>query len=444
LSWNSRNEKFFTRSLRGRKAAKRFYELFMKDLSALRARLRKAGLKPASALAPPVRKTPAVPVDWPGRSVVTPLGSYFFAEYRYAPEWRHGRSALAKFLEASPLPDFLEVADGTSPTEMVFMDIETTGLAGGAGTLAFLVGTGSFDDEGFIVRQYFLPDPSGEAAMLEAALGEMESAKSLVTFNGRVFDVPILQSRAALRLRRLDALTRPAHLDLLVHARRLWRGRMESCALRCLETDLLDVRRSTEDVPGGLIPYLYREYLRTNDPSLMAGVLYHNVQDVLSMAVLAAEVIERYRWKPGEIGDPLDAMAMGFIYRGLGRAALAEESFRAALRADLAVIDRVRALEGLADLLKTGGGFDRAAEIWEAWHAAAPDDPLPCVELAKYYEWRVRDLGSALRWGRCAMEAAGSVTDARRRRELERAVAHRMKRLAKKQKGANRKRKVRA
>jgi uncharacterized protein YprB with RNaseH-like and TPR domain len=411
----------------------------MKDLSALRARLRQAGLKPASSLPPPVRKARAIPVDWPGREVVTPIGSYFLAEFKYAADWRHGNRPLSIFLKTSPLPNLLEIPEGTSPAEMIFMDTETTGLAGGAGTMAFLVGTGFYAADGFVLRQYFLPDPSGEAAMLEASLGEMESQKALVTFNGRVFDVPILQSRAAQRLRRFDALTRIAHFDLLIHARRLWSRRLESCALHSLETDLLDVRRSSEDVPGGLIPYLYREYLRTNDPNLMAGVLYHNAQDILSMAVLAADVVERYRRPPAELEDPLDALAMAFIYRGLGRLSLAEEGFRAALEAGLAGEEQVRALEGLANLFKMGGDFEKAVGIWERWHAAAPDDPLPCVELAKFYEWRVRDLEPAMRWAEFACAASESIPDPRRRREIERAVAHRVKRLEKKQKNKSRK-----
>jgi uncharacterized protein YprB with RNaseH-like and TPR domain len=415
----------------------------MKDLSALRARLRQAGLKPASSLTPPDRKIAAIPIEWPGREIVTPIGSYFVAEFRYASDWRHGGKALAEFLKASPLPDMLGIPDGTNPADMVFMDTETTGLAGGAGTMAFLVGTGSYVDGGFVLRQYFLPDPSGEAAMLEASLREMESQKALVTFNGRAFDVPILQARATLRLRRFDALTRLSHFDLLLHARRLWRRRLESCALRNLETDLLDVRRSSEDVPSGLIPYLYREYLQTNDPNLMAGVLYHNAQDILSMAVLAAEVADRYRRAPDEFEDPLDALAMGFIYRGLGNLSLAEQSLRAALRADLAGEDRVRALEGLANILKAGGRYDGAAEMWAAWHTTAPDDPMPCIELAKFYEWRKRNLEQAVQWTEYALSAAERIPAAGRRRDLERAAAHRMKRLEKKQKNAARKKRAR-
>jgi uncharacterized protein YprB with RNaseH-like and TPR domain len=410
----------------------------MKDLSTLRARLRRAGLKPASDLQAPVRKSSAIPADWPGREIVTPIGTYFLAEFRYPAGARHGGRALSDFLESAGcrVPD---LPAGTAPTEMVFMDTETTGLAGGAGTLAFLIGTGAYDAEGFVLRQYFLPDPSGEAALLEAALGEMESQKALVTFNGRVFDVPILQARAALRLRRFDALARQAHLDLLLHSRRIWSRRLESCALRSLEAELLGVRRSSDDVPGGLIPYLYREYLQTNDPAAMSGVLYHNAQDVLSLAVLAAEVAARYARAPAELEDPLDALAMAFVQRGIGRLDLAEEGFRTALQSGISGAERVRALDALAGLLKRGGRFEGALEWWRAWHELSPDDPLPCVELAKYYEWRARDLAAAQQWAEAAADASRRLRDPARRRALGRATSQRLKRLEKKQRPRSRK-----
>jgi hypothetical protein len=187
----------------------------MKDLHALRARLRQAGMKPASELEKPRPKPALLPADWPGRAVPGPDGIFYLAEYRYGPEIRQGDLGLLDFLPFSPLPDFLEIPRDTNLARMVFMDTETTGLAGGTGTLAFLIGTGTCIEGTFVVRQYFLPDPSGEAGMLEAALTEMENGAGLVTFNGRGFDVPILQARAALRLRRFGSLEQSPHWDLL-------------------------------------------------------------------------------------------------------------------------------------------------------------------------------------------------------------------------------------
>jgi uncharacterized protein YprB with RNaseH-like and TPR domain len=412
----------------------KFYGPFMRDLSALRARLRQAGLKPASELPPPAPKVHSIPEDWPGKAVSSPLGDYYLAEFRYAPGTLHGNRALMKFLDFTEIPDLMNLPSGTDPARMVFMDTETTGLAGGAGTLAFLVGVGFYAEGEFVLRQFFLPDPAGEAAMLEDSLEGMEQSSALVTFNGRAFDVPILQSRAGQRLRRFDALAQVPQLDLLQHARRLWRGRLESCSLRSLENELLDVRRASEDVPSSLIPEIYREYLMRGDARPLSGVFYHNIQDILSMAVLAAQIAERFSLPVGQIEDPLDALALAFIHRRLGRVEIAEEAFHAALKAGLETADRVRALEALGGLLKGRGASAEAVRLWEDWHLLATDDPTPCIELAKFYEWRARDLGEALRWSEAASAAATKMPDTPRRREVERAVAHRLKRLARKQK----------
>lgn len=337
-----------------------------------------------------------------------------------------------EFLKYFPLPDVLEIPKDTDPAGMIFMDTETTGLAGGTGTLAFLIGIGTYAEGMFRVRQYFLPDPSGEAGMLEAALAEMETGSALVTFNGRGFDVPILQSRAALRLRRFDVLTHVPHLDLLAHARRLWRRRLESCALRSLETDLLDVRRSSEDVPSSMIPYLYRQYRQTGDPALIAGVLYHNAQDILSMAALLAEVLSRYARLPSEIEYPPDVLSLAFVYRGLGRLELADTAFRAAIAAKLEPENRIDAWEGLTGLLKARGSSSAAVEYWEAWCAFAPDDPRPSIELAKFHEWRTRDLAAALLWSERALSAAEGMPDVHKRSKVKHSVNHRMERLKRK------------
>jgi len=411
----------------------------MKELPALRARLRHAGLKPASALSPPRQKTARLPADWPGQAVPGPDGIFYLAEYRYGPDVRQGDQSLLDFLPYSPLPDFMEIPRETNLTNMVFMDTETTGLAGGTGTLAFLIGTGTCVNGMFLVRQYFLPDPSGEAGMLAAALAEMESGSALVTFNGRGFDVPILQARASLRLRRFDALAQTPHWDLLPHARRLWKRKLDSCALRTLETEILDVRRSSEDVPSSMIPYLYREYLRTGDPRLIAGVLYHNVQDILSMALLAARVLDRYTRPVGEIEDPLEVLSLAFVHRGLGRFDLAETAFRTAVECGLDRENRTRALEGLAGMLKGEGDSAAAVEFWEAWYASAPDDPRPSIELAKYYEWRMGDPSAAVPWAERALSAAVNLPSGTKAREAERAVAHRLDRLKRKQKSGSRK-----
>jgi uncharacterized protein YprB with RNaseH-like and TPR domain len=356
---------------------------------------------------------------------------YYLIEREYPPAYRHGERILDRLLGSASLPAMFNLPGETEPSRMIFMDTETTGLAGGAGTLAFLVGTGSFGKNGFLLRQYFLPDPAGEAAMLEDVLTEMEAGAALVTFNGRAFDVPILQARATLRLRRFDALKGTAHLDLLAHARRLWRRKLDSCSLGSLEHEMLGVRRSYEDVPSSLIPFLYREYLQTGDPQPMEGVLYHNAQDILSMATLAADILDRYLLPPAEIPDPLEALSLAFSFRREGQTDPAEDAFRASLRGTLPAAERAHALEGLAALLKQKRTTREAAAFWEEWHTLAPEDPRPCVELAKYYEWREKDAARALAWAEQALSAAQEMP-LPVQRDAKRAAEHRIKRLKRK------------
>ena len=433
---SSRSESLFYEALtpRPETPVRIFNEDFMKDLRVLRSRLRQAGLKPASTLSKPQPKATRLPADWPGQPVPGPDGIYYLAEYRYGPDVSQGDQGLLDFLPYSPLPDFMEIPRETNLAKMVFMDTETTGLAGGTGTLAFLIGTGAVEEGGFVVRQYFLPDPSVEGGMLAAALAEMESSSALVTFNGRGFDVPILQARASLRLRRFDALAQTPHWDLLPHARRLWRRKLDSCALRSLETGILGVRRTSEDVPSSMIPYLYREYLRTGDPRLIAGVLYHNVQDILSMALLAARVLDRYTRPVGEIEDPIEVLSLAFAHRAFGRFGQAEAAFRTAMECGLDSGNLSLALEGLAGMLKGNGDSASAVEFWEAWHTSALDDPRPCVELAKFYEWRKSDPAAAVEWAEQALSAAANLPSGTKRRETEHAVTHRLERLQRKQK----------
>jgi uncharacterized protein YprB with RNaseH-like and TPR domain len=401
----------------------------MRDLTALRERLRRAGLQPASSLGPPPPKIRSIPEDWPGQPVTSPLGEYFLGELFYPCDYSHGSRSISDGPGVSPLPAAFDLAAEIAPARMVFMDTETTGLAGGTGTLAFLVGMGSYMEGGFRLRQYFLADPAGEAALLEDALAEMEAGSALVTYNGRAFDVPILQARAALRLRRFDALAGFPHLDLLPHARRLWKRRLESCSLGSIERAVLGVRRSREDVPGSLIPTLYREYLQSGDSRPLSGVMYHNAQDILSLAVLAADIVERHGKSPAEAEDPLEALAFASIYRNRGQLDRAGECYRAALHGGLPAGEKICGLDGLAALLKRGRKYDEAVTCWEEWHAIDPSDPRPCEELAKYYEWRAGDFDAAIEW---AEREAADGDDAGRRGESRREIERRLARLRKK------------
>jgi uncharacterized protein len=290
------------------------------------------------------------------------------------------------------------------PRRCLFLDTETTGLTGSAGTLVFLVGVGCFVEDGFEVRQYFLRNPAEEPAMLDAIQGLLGEHDALVTFNGRSFDVPLLSMRYSLNRQRVQ-FERWPNLDLLHPARRLWSRRLESCRLASLEHSILGVRRTSADVPGYLIPQLYYEYLQSGDARQMVRVMYHNLTDVLSMVTLATRLCGLFtRAEPSALPHD-DLLSLARWYDGLQMHEQAERTYLAALQAARYDADHIQILECLAGLLKRQDRRHDAAPHWETLAALAPSDPLPRLELAKYHEWTTGDFAQAITWTESAQQA---------------------------------------
>ncbi|MCL4505689.1 MAG: ribonuclease H-like domain-containing protein [Chloroflexi bacterium] len=334
----------------------------------------------------------------------------------------HPQSALARINGGVPI----DLRDA------VFLDTETTGLAGGAGTLVFLVGVGYFTScaaeeepsasatDSFVVDQYFLNEPAQEAAMLAALDARINGRQSLVTFNGRGFDVPLLETRYTLS-RIAPAFSDLAHLDLLMPARRVWRAELTSCSLSSLEFHMLDVRRDQQDIPGFLIPQLYREYLQTREPAEMQRVMYHNLHDILSMVTLVSRLCNAVD-APANLGEYL---AAGQYYESRGQLHEAEETYSAALAAlgDGNNLLHQRVLFRMALCLKREERYEQAASYWR--RLAESGDPGAWLELAKHYEWRQFDLPQALACARAALALS-------RERFTRAEVTHRIERLERK------------
>jgi tetratricopeptide (TPR) repeat protein len=226
----------------------------------------------------------------------------------------------------------------------------------------------------------------------------------VITFNGRTFDLPLLDNRYLMnRLDDLvgDLLERP-HIDLLHPARRLWRRRLGSCALSELEKNLLNVRRTGEDVPGWRIPSLYMDYLRTGDARELLGVFYHNQLDMLSMVTLAARVL-RHFGQPEPADHALDLVSLARWQQKLGFINQAETILRMAAEEDTALDIYHQVLFDLGALLKQNGRRPEAVTYWQQVAVTAFDNVEAHVELAKYYEWEQQDLGSALSWTQQAL-----------------------------------------
>ncbi|MBK6432579.1 ribonuclease H-like domain-containing protein [Candidatus Amarolinea dominans] len=271
------------------------------------------GMTPgATAPRPPVRPMAAstgrsIEILIPGQEIETPHGPCFVREVVYPGSTLRSRYALAACL-GQPLDTLAALypeanLDNFDFARAAFLDTETSGLGGGAGTYAFMIGVGVFEPSSgppvsqeeasapappaFKVRQFFMRSEREERAVLHALAGVLDAATSLVSFNGRAFDLPLLTNRFIMH-RQTPRLTTAPHLDLLHPARRVWRQRLPSCALSSLETQILGLRRDQADVPGWLIPSLYFQYLQTGDAQDLVGVFYHNLEDILSMVTLAS------------------------------------------------------------------------------------------------------------------------------------------------------------
>ncbi len=321
-------------------------------------------------------------------------GEFFVIDTSVHVEERHGDVPLSRCHTIRPDTVSVLAADPDLADfdlrEAVFLDTETTGLAGGAGTAAFLIGAGWFEGERFRVRQYFMRDYHEEEALLHALEEDLAGFARMVTYNGRGFDVPLLDTRFRL-IRSRFALSDAPHLDLLHPARRLWKERLESCRLQSLEVALLGLRR-TGDIPGEEIPQVYFDWVRRRDARLLARVFEHNRQDIVSLAALAVLACQ---WvEEGRAEDPRDVFSLA---RLLERARLYERSeaeYRRALALGAGDLEGP-ALLRLAWRAKRAGDHERAAGLWE--QAGEVGEPEGWRELAMHHEHRTLDLDAALR-----------------------------------------------
>jgi uncharacterized protein YprB with RNaseH-like and TPR domain len=281
----------------------------------------------------------------------------------------------------------------------VFLDTETTGLGTGTGTKVFLVGAGYLDGSNFRVRQFFLNALAEEFEYLSGLGSFLQRFSTIVTFNGKAFDWPLLEQRYVYhRELRRPPLLNPLHIDLLHPARRIWKPRLESCALSSLETHILGLKRAQDDVPGYLIPSMYFRYIRTGDGRSLRGVFYHNLHDILSLATLTIHI-------GGVIRDPLggmlehalDFLSLGKAFDRAGEAELAASCYEEALRRGLHVDYRVACLAALGAVQKRQRWWEPAMQTWyRLLDDGGPGALHALVEMSKYFEHVERDYAQAL------------------------------------------------
>ena len=360
---------------------------------------------PDSPIAPPERSSRRFGKGQAEASVQmmeqeTPYGCCLIRELEFPRSYAHGNTPLEWLLSAGEEGRALLGKDPrlkeVSLPSLLFLDLETTGL-GGTGAYAFLVGLGFFRAERFTIRQYFMRDFSEERALLFALRDFLSASQGVVSYNGKMFDLPLLSDRFIMNRMRSPLEGLP-HLDLLFPARRLWRERMGSCSLVHLEEKLLGMRR-VGDVPSELIPSLYFRYLQHKNPAIIEPVFWHNVRDLLSLMALKARACLMVEDPQGfTVDHGLDYYSLGKLFEDLGRWERGIACYECALRQDLPRHLREEARRRLSLIWKRAGDRPRAVQIWEGsmGEDAAEFDFFSCEELAKHKEHRERDYEGAI------------------------------------------------
>jgi len=381
----------------------------------------------------------------------SPWGSFVRRRRAYGPDSRHGRHRLRELADvAAELSAFGSDGAAVRAESLLFFDTETTGLGVGAGNVPFMLGVGYVLRETFVVEQLLMRNPAEEVAMLRYLQELLGRFTHVVSYNGRTFDWPIVQSRFVLNRLELDD-SELVQLDFLYPSRSLWRYVLPSCRLSSVEEERLGFER-LDDVPGSMAPARYFQYLADKDPAVLEGVFVHNEHDVVTMAALA---IHLGKWLAGHftgdggLGGPedeLERMGVDELYRtgvwldkmqrpelarqvldhlygrlcggaGSTRSVAGVQGVGAGVGEEMAA--HARTLLLLAGFYKKQGHYERAAVLWlrhvehdgGGWGLVLE----PYIELSMHYEHREKNIREALHYAEAAWQRL------QRRRTLQRA-----------------------
>jgi uncharacterized protein YprB with RNaseH-like and TPR domain len=332
------------------------------------------------------------------------LGEYFIARQAFPFGRPYGKLRIGDISVAdlTPLNLLFPQAPLPAPDRLIYLDTETTGLAGGTGTCAFLIGVGTLEGTQFVVRQFFLRDYPEEKAILQALAEILDSFEGLVTYNGKTFDVPLLETRYALA-RLKSPFGRLMHFDALHPARRLWRLRLESCKLTDLESAVLGIERQG-DVAGSEIPAIYFDYLRAGDARGLQPVFHHNALDIMTLAAITVE-LARSMGDASTLNSPVDLFSLSRMFEFAGSREQSVATCQQALTGGLPEEIEARALHQLALQYKRQRQHALAVEKWlELTRRASPLALDAFEELAIHYEHRERDPKAAMEFTLAALE----------------------------------------
>jgi uncharacterized protein YprB with RNaseH-like and TPR domain len=358
-----------------------------------------------------------------GCEVESEAGRHWELERMWPSHYRHGLSDVGALWElaADALAPLGDDTIEAPPARWAFLDTETTGLAGGSGTVAFLVGVGVISPDGFRLKQYFLREPVEETSALTALAKDLAEFDVLITYNGKAFDVPLLETRYLMN-RLKSPFTRLRHIDLLFGARRLWRLRLERCRLQDLEQRILAHER-VGDIGGAFIPNLYFDYLRNGNAAPLEPVLFHNAIDILSLACLTAIVPQAFQ-QPELLkhGEELAGIARWF--RKEERLEEAATLMRLALRRRMPDTLVYETLWHLADIERKLARHVEAVQSWTELSTVKNAFQAQALErLGLHFERVEKDYAKALEFTRAALALAPSPELAKREARLAARVA---------------------
>ncbi len=285
---------------------------------------------------------------------------------------------------------------GFNAQKALYIDTETTGLAGGSGTMAFMVGAGYWRDGKFTVDQYFLRRLEEEPAMLDHLAQLAENYQYIVSFNGKSFDIPLLNARYVMN-RRLSPFIGKGHLDLIHPIRRIFRRRLADCTLGNLECRLLGLERHN-DVPGFEIPGLYFRFLRGVWEDRMGLVFSHNLNDIVSMTALLPLLTDRLNDPLNCIEHAADLYEAGRLFVQRGDSGLGIDCLREAIRKRLKGEACFKACCDLSTVLKREGRLAEALDLWEWMLKPFGHLPFAYIELAKHHEHICKNAGIAVEY----------------------------------------------
>ncbi len=366
--------------------------------------LREAGKKPGRKRVRPVQDE--VPPEWKKES-----------GFVYSRITHHDLPSVTGHEVLTPVSFFLKGRQ-VRMRDLLFYDLETTGLSTGAGVVAFLAGFGKISGGFLTVKQYFLSDFPGEIEFLQAVMTELKPGTVLVSYNGRTFDRHLLESRFLMNGMRFPDIP---EIDLLHAARRLWKEHLPDCTLSTVERRILGIQR-TGDIPGRDIPDVYFSFLRLRRSDLLEKIFYHHHQDIVTLALLVQHIDRLLRNPFGCSGDSCFSLGKCLLSEGKKEGGLLLNEVWKAGGAFSLKAGRI-----LSIFHKRAGRLDMAVAVWEKmWHIH--HGYFEGIELAKYYEHTLKDYSKALEYAGTLLHTAVIRKDKKREYEL----LHRFKRLERK------------